>query len=250
MRRSVITTVVVVFAMLMCNSLFAADIYMKMKQHTDAFEMMGQKQPAQDLVQEVWMGVDKISTSDGETGSIVLLDKGVIYIINHKEKSYFEMPTDMSELAPDAGEREMAEMQGMMQGMMKVNITVTPTNEKKKINKWNCTKYIQKVESFMGPMTMEVWASEEIRIDPDLYANYASSLFRQMPGMQNYLEDIQKEMKKIKGVGVLTVTDMQIMGQSMKSSTELLEVKEGKAPADAFTVPKGYTKKKMEGMRY
>ena len=238
---------VIIFVLFLCNTAFTADIYMKIKTHTDGFEMMGQKQPAQDLIQEVWMTKDRISTSSKEQASVILLDKKVMYIINHTKKTYMEMPMDFSKMMPDADD---AEMKGMMQNMMKVKISVTPTEEKKKINKWNCKKYIQKIETFMGPMNMEVWASEDIKIDQNLYLKYASSMFSQMPGMQAYIKEIEKEMKKIKGVTVLSMTDMAVMGQSMKSSTELLEVKEGKAPAKAFEIPKGYKKTKMEGMPF
>ena len=248
MKKNIQKLGVLIFLVLFSNSLFAADIYMKMKQHSDEFEMMGQKQPAKDVIQTVWLSTNKISTTDEERTTIMLLDKGIIYVINHKERSYFEMSTDVSKMMPEADKQEMAEMQGVMQGMMKMSITVTPTGETKKINNWSCKKYIQKIESFMGPMNIEIWATEDIKIDPDLYSNYASDMFRQMPGMQSFIEDIQKEMKKIKGVSVFTTTDIQIMGQSMKSSTELLEVKEGKAPAGTFEVPQGY--KKMDGMPY
>lgn len=235
-------------ALIFVSSSFAADIYMKMKQHSDAFEMMGQKQPAKDVIQDVWMAKEMISTSDAEQTSIIRLDKGVIYMINHKEKKYAEIPLDMSKMMPDMEGGEMAGMKDMMQNMMKMKITITPTGEKKKINNWNCQKYMQQIEMFMGPMTAEVWATEDIKIDADLYANYASSMFRQMPGMQAYVDEIQKEMKKIKGVTVLSTTEMAVMGQKMKSSMELMEVKEGNAPSSAFEVPKGYKKEKMEGM--
>jgi hypothetical protein len=49
-------------------------------------------------------------------------------------------------------------------------------------------------------------------------------------------------MKKIKGTQVMTISTNQIMGQKIKSTTELVEIKEGKAPADLLKIPSGYTK--------
>jgi hypothetical protein len=63
-----------------------------------------------------------------------------------------------------------------------------------------------------------------------------------MPGMQGSMETMKKEMEKIKGVQVMTVSSVIMMGQPQKTTTELLEFKEGKAPADIFAIPAGYKK--------
>ena len=98
-----------------------ADVYIKSKTHTDPMSMMGQNTPAKDDIVEQWLGDDMFSMKTGGTGSIVDLKKGVIYIINHNEKSYIEstLPLDFSKLLP-------AEMAAMAQGMMKMTVTVVP----------------------------------------------------------------------------------------------------------------------------
>ncbi|MBN1559462.1 hypothetical protein JW998_04385 [candidate division KSB1 bacterium] len=63
-----------------------------------------------------------------------------------------------------------------------------------------------------------------------------------MPRVNQSIAEIMKEMKKIKGVHVLTTQETEMMGNSFGSSTELLEFKEGKAPASAFSMPTGYIK--------
>jgi len=51
-------------------------------------------------------------------------------------------------------------------------------------------------------------------------------------------------MKKVRGVPVLTVTNMTMMKNvTIKSSRELLEIREGTAPAGTFEIPAGYTKR-------
>jgi len=226
--------------------LLTADVFLKQKQHTDAYEVMGQKQPAKDLITTVWMTKDKIRSDNEEKSFILRRDKGVIYFLDHKKKTYAEMPTDMSKMIPSTDQEEGAMFQNMMKSMMKVEVTITPTGESKKIGKWTCRKYIQKMKMFTGPIDSEIWASEDIKIDYDLYTRYAASMFAQMPGMQGMMESMLKEMKKIKGVPVLTTSRSQVMGQTINSSTELLEVKEGKAPANIFELPKGYRKMEMK----
>jgi hypothetical protein len=51
-------------------------------------------------------------------------------------------------------------------------------------------------------------------------------------------------MEKIKGVAVLTSTESTVMNSKMKSSVELIEVKEGSAPAGIYEVPVDYKKGK------
>ena len=231
---------------LMVPALLTADIYMKQKQHTDAFEVMGQKEPAKDLITEVWIAKDKIRSNNEEQSMLILAEKGVTYFMDHANMTYTEMPSDFSKILEGTDDEEAAGMMQMMQGMMKMEVTITPTNETKKIGKWNCKKYLQKIESFMGPMESEIWATEDIKIDMQMYAQYAASAMAKMPGMQAAAEAMMKEMKKIKGVPVLTKASNTVMGQTINSSTELLEAREGKAPAGTFELPKGYKKTKME----
>ena len=124
--------------------------------------------------------------------------------------------------------------------MKKMEFSVTPTSEKKKIGKWNCTKYIQKLQTPMGPNITEIWATEELKMDQELYAKFSASMMSAMPGAQSMINDMTNEMKKIKGVPVLTTTTMEMMGQKIESTTELIEFKEGTVPANTFNVPSGY----------
>lgn len=55
-----------------------------------------------------------------------------------------------------------------------------------------------------------------------------------------------KEMKKIKGIAVLTISTSSGMGAEIKSADELIEVKETTAPAGIYEIPKGYVKAKIE----
>ncbi len=237
--------------MFLCLLLFGlaaragADIFMKQKQHTDGFSIMGQEQPAKDEIVSTWIANDKVR-SDGQDQSVIIrMDKGVMYILNHAKKTYVEMPTDMSQMAKSMMPEADAEKVKQMQNMMQIKVSVQTTGESKRISQWGCTKYIQTIESMMGPMTSEVWATEEIKVDKEAYARYTSAMFAQIPGMQGAIETLQNEMQKIKGVAVLTMTSSTVMGQTIKSQTELVEVKEGKAPAGIYDLPGGYKKTSM-----
>jgi len=64
--------------------------------------------------------------------------------------------------------------------------------------------------------------------------------------MKLSMQALQEERKKIKGVPVLTITTTTIMKDTtVRSSRELVEIKEGQAPAGIFEIPPEYTKQSM-----
>ena len=239
---------VLVLTLLAFPILAHTDVYMKQKQHTDAYSVMGKNMPAEDIIQEVWMKKGMIATIGPKQSIIMRSDKNVQYIIDHEKKTYMEVSLDFSKMAPGADMEDAAQMQNLMKNMMKnVKVSVRATGEKKKINKWACEKYIQEVEMFMGPMTMEIWATEDIKIDQTLLTQYFAGQFAAIPGMGQQMEAIMKESKKIKGAHVLTKTTMDMMGSQIKTSVELMEYKNTNAPNSVFNIPKGYKKTKMMG---
>jgi hypothetical protein len=226
-----------------------ADVYIKQKNHTDGFSMMGQSQPAKDEMFVTWMSKDKARMDHGEDSSIIIrLDKNVMYMINHAEMKYVEMEIggkndifSSALSASDLSGEEQAQAKKMMEGfakMMKPSVSVTPTGERQKIKDWNCQKYNMKMTMMGTTSNYEVWATEDIHIDYELYRNLTFSIMGQTPG----IEDMMKEMSKIKGLVVLQQGSMSMMGTDVKSSQELLEVSDVPAPDGAYEVPEGYKK--------
>ncbi len=221
------------------------DIYMKQKQHIDAVSMMGQTQPAQDVISESWITSDKVVTMSEKQKVIIDMNKKIITMINHETKSIVDMPMDFSKNMNKKGDmsaEEKAEFQQFMGKMMQMDVKVEETNERKKIGKWNCRKYLQTINMSMGTTNSEIWATEDIKVDEDLYAKYSVGMLSQMPGMSQNMSAITKELKKIKGVHVYSEQIITMMGQPMKSSIELMEFKEGKAPSNIFDLPADYKK--------
>jgi len=223
------------------------DMYFKQVSHTDSVVVMGQKQPERFDTTEVWITEGKAysQTNDG-SGALIDLDQGKMYVFDHKGKEYMIMPIDLTETVDEAaggegeeGAEEAAEMKEKMKAMIgAVTVSITPTTETKKIGSWGCLKYTGDMAMAMMKSKMEIWATEDIKCDWSLYKRVTSGLMNQMPGF----EQIIREMEKIKGLPVLTLSTTEVMGTSVKSTTELLEYSEKSAPAGAFAVPAGYTK--------
>jgi hypothetical protein len=233
--------------------LVSADMCLKQKHHQDAFTMMGKTQPAKDYTGTMWITTDKARNDMDDKSTIVRLDKNVMIVLDHTKKKYMEIPLNFAEAAAKqaekegASEEEMAKlpeaMRNLMKGAMKMNVAVTETNERKTINGWNCRKYIQKIEGMMSSES-EVWASQDVKLDAKLLAKFSAAFMAMNPGLKESLGDLQKQMEKIKGVAVLTIAESSVMNTKMKSSVELIEVKEGSAPAGIYEAPVDYKKGK------
>jgi hypothetical protein len=240
------------------TGLIQADIFMKQKMHTDGFQVMGQAQPAKDEINTIWITSDKLRSDNPEQSIIMRLDQNKMYILDNAKKTYTEMHMEMEKAMSGqidkamnekgVDEQQKSNIMSMMQGMSQMKLTITPTDETKKIGNWNCRKYVQKLQTAMGASEGEIWATEDLKVDPELYSQYMTAIMGKGGMFGNAMEEMSKEMKKIKGVPVLTITTTNMMGASVKSTQELLEFKEGTAPSGYFDIPTGY--KKIEGMNF
>jgi hypothetical protein len=245
LTKHLLLSFVIVFSL---TTFLHGGVYMKQKRHTDAFSMMGQNQPAEDVIEEIWLTENGFRSDSPDNSMIMMFDKGKMVMLDHEKKTYMEMPMDLSSEMPgteEMDEEDMAAMQGMMQNMGKTKISVQSTGQKKTLNGWKCNKYILTMTTMMGTNSMEIWATEDLKIDPNLYTKFSSSMSASNPMMQNMAGSLNEEMKKIKGVQVLSTSTQNIMNQKVSSSTELLEFKSGKAPSNLFEIPAAYKKTKM-----
>ncbi len=238
-----------------------ADIFMKQKTHTSAFQVMGQSQPEKDEIMTFWLGENAVRTDmeTAKTSSILLADKKLIIMIDHNKMQYSEMPLDFDKMfneaaAAGAGDdpekaEAMKKMPGFMKNMMKgvagsMSAKVTETDETKKIGDYNCRKYLIEVTMAMGVETKaESWATQDIKIDYVKAFTAANAMMAGMPGF----EKVVQEMRKVKGVVVLQTATTKMMGSEMASTTELIEAGEKSAPAGNYDIPAGYKKVKAMG---
>jgi hypothetical protein len=237
--------VLVLLLTLTLPGLLLADTYMKQRTHTDAVVIMGQTQPAQDSVDEIWIKSGMVNTRSGSQGSLLRLDQKKLYNLNHAAKSYTEQSLNFGKLMNDAG--MTAEQQALLKkyagSMLKASITVKDTGETKKIGKWNCRKYVQTIKSGAGPITAEIWTTTDIKADYGQLAEWQAALKSIQPGLSDQYASISKELKKMSGVPVLTVSSAKVMGASVRTTTELLDFKTAAAPAGTYELPRGYNRK-------
>jgi len=241
------TILTAMILMLAFPMLVNADTMIKQVGERGAFEAMGQKNPATTDTSTIWLGEGKSAMNQGDTAAVVMLyDKNVIYMIDHAKKSYAEVPLDAlgdMEKMMGGGEEAKKKMEAMkpMMEMMKMKATVTPTEETMKIGDWNCKKYNVKISMGMGGADMEIWATEDAKVDYDKVAELTNSFKGVLPGYDEFVT----EMKKVKGLAIKTVHTVNMMNVEIKSTNEIVEIKEMDAPAGTYSLPEGYKKTDM-----
>ena len=222
----VLTTLVLMVALSL-----SADIYVKQKTHTDG--MMGQ--PATDVIQEQWISDNAFASVSADQSIVMDMKKNMMYMINHKSKTYVEttLPMDLTKLLP----AEFAAMAGMMM----MTATVSPTTETKKVGQWNCTGYDVSITVMSMPMKMRVWATTDVPFD---YNQFNAKIWGNvLKGQMMLDENSVKEMMKIKGFQIANEMSGEMMGMKFSTNTEVLEISKKNPPANVYAAPAGYTKK-------
>jgi len=201
----------------------------------------------------------RMRTSDAEQDSIVDFAAGRIIQIDHRKKQYSEITMDELEAAMKSAAAEMEKAQAQMAEAMKdmppamrekmggmmggaagaVSVTKGGT---RKIAGYDCQQYTVVMGSAVN---MEMWNTTALTLPmkPGEFARmgrYAQS-FAGNPMFQG-MSKLGEEMKKIEGFTLADRTRTSIMGKTMESSREAVEIKAGAVPDSAFQIPAGYKK--------
>jgi hypothetical protein len=213
-----------------------ADIYIKQKTHTDAFEVMGQSQPAKDVINHMWLAENKMASLSEDQSFIIDLEKDKIFWMNTPNKSYIEMdlPLDISKYLPEQAAEMMANMN--------ISVAVQPTTETETIAGKTCKKY-DVTMTIMMMMTMEmkmkVWATEDVPFD---WKKFQDKMIQMFSPTMPLGEEALNAFKQIEGWQMRSEMTMNMMGTDMRTVQEVMEITQKDAPAGTYAVPEGYTK--------
>ena len=205
---------------------------------------------------------EKVRTGDADNETIMDYAAGRIVSVDHKKKEYSEITFAEMEAGLKAAAAKMdaanAQMQQQMASMPPAMrekmeqmmggaasaVTVTK-GATRQVAGYTCQDYTLA----MGQaMTMKMCATTALQYPMD-YRKY-QALAGSAAAMANNpmfkgMGKMVEEMKKIEGITIAEATSMKMMGRSMDSSREAVEIKKGPIPAAAFDVAaltQGYKK--------
>lgn len=213
-----------------------ADVYIKQKTHTDAVEVMGQSQPAKDVINHMWLSDNKMASLSEDQSFIIDLENNKVFWMNTQNKTYIQMdlPLDISKYLPEQAAEMMANMN--------ISVAVQPTDATETIAGKTCKKY-DVTMTIMMMMTMEmkmkIWATEDVPFD---WKKFQDKMIQMFSPTMPLGEEALNSFKQIKGWQMRSEMTMNMMGTDMKTVQEVMEITEKAAPAGTYTVPEGYTK--------
>ena len=220
-----------------------ADTVLKMTSHTDAFQVMGQSQPASDDEVTLWIGEDRAVRHTDDKTALLRLDQKKLYVIDHTAKTYsaLDLPVDFAAYLPPEAKQQM----GQMLQAMTMTATVEPTDQTKEIKGWDARLFEVNLSNPMG-MTIDskVWATNDIAIE----LSSLKEMTRAMASLQPGAAAAAEELLKIDGVPVLMESEIKGMGGSTTSREELVSAETQDAPAGTYEVPEGYTEEPWNPM--
>ena len=243
-----------------CATLAAASAPAAAEDLTLVFKTIG-KQGASTATS--YYSTEKMRTGDAENETIVEYGPAKIISIDHKKKEYSEITLAEMEAAMKQAAAKMEEankqmeqqmasmppamrekMQAMMGGAAGA-VTVTKGGARQ-VAGYTCQDYT----IAMGEtMTTKLCATTALAfpapaVDYKRFASFATSAGAMANNpMFKGMSKMADELKKIEGITIAEATSVKVMGRSMDSSKEAVEIKKGPIPASAFdvaTIAKGY----------
>lgn len=251
METSNMRKILAVIFILLTGWVFAnADVYIKIKTHTDSRYDLGEIIPAEDSIEEILIGERKIVFIAGRgLGDRLLnenptkiydLENNLVSIIFPKKKIYAQspLPLDRSKLLTD---QYYSQLQ-----MFKIKGIVRETDETKKIGKWKCQKYeLETWIMYEGNRVVEkyisLWMTTEVPFDLDMYGKAAANE-RKLRDLR-YDDDLLSEWNKIKGCQIALEMTSYYRGVARRYYEEVVEISEKNPPEGIYSVPPGYTRK-------
>jgi hypothetical protein len=231
--------VTVVFLMVLMGTVFlSADIYIREKEHIDAYQAGIKKTPAREGENEIWVG--KYRAVYITPAEIYIYDKKMkkVRFVNRREKTYVEadVPLDLSRLYS----RETA----ARMKTFKVRGTARRTDKTRTILNKKCTAY--KLHYWVdagGSKYIEskgmLWVYEDIGPGFAVF-NELMELIRLR---DNRDEAFRREMQKAGGVQMRSDITHTQQGISIGTWSEVIELSKKDPPAGVYEVPGGYTLK-------
>jgi hypothetical protein len=215
---------------LMISSVAMADLYWESDQETKA--MPGRADESK--VIKTYLTSYASRTEQNGQITIMNFDTKVMYLINPQAKTYQQINiAEMGKMPEMKGQKgQMQQQQQMMKNMMG-NIQVTPTQETRQIDGYNCQKYL--VSGMM--MNSDYWISKDVKGYEEVreIGKKVATIFDENPMMKQM--NIAGMMGQLDGFPVQTV--MNVMKGTITTTLKKIE----KKPLDKslFSVPDGYT---------
>ena len=231
----------------------------KLRLETTPPQPVTEKSPAAEM-QLLWVGDHRLREDTPELSISVIsrFDRKKAYIVDHRAKTYAEadLPFDPAAKGPDQETGKQAATGDITSEdrwqRQKAQMTVTLTDEVRRIGSWNARKVVVVSRpSFGGEATAVKWMSTEVGVDEGTLNRWQAVVLP--PGsMDPELLESQRQLDAIPGYPVLEETRSSLgPGETeYRWHKELVSAESKEPPAGLYDPPAGYTKVRVDQLSF
>lgn len=212
-----------------------ADLLLSIHGHADSVKLGNRTQPPRDSNAKIWLASDKMRRDEGSLSVIVRLDRHMLYLVNHADRTYsqVEVPIDWKKMVPPGDQDSFTKFLGDNE----INATVTPAAETRKIGAWNTHRVDVVLTNKHGlRMANRMWVTQDL----PLFAAY-NKMSGVLASLQPNAAAWSQKVSQLDGLPVYQETTITI-GQSVSQTHEdVVSATIQDSPPGTFDVPAGFT---------
>jgi hypothetical protein len=216
---------------LFCPLPLGADVLLTKKRDADEFLFQGRaSQGAKNQKVEIWIASDRVRRDDGRTALILRLDEQKLYVIDHTDRAYTAI-----DLRQSAG-RWTAKAKD---NFFWLDGKVGPAGEKKKVGSWQAVPHEVVLSNEAGTgqrIRLQWWVAPDLKIED----GSLRALLRVLATFSPAGSDWMAAVLDLPGHPVLFERVEKQPDVDIKIREELISVKHGEAPKNAYEPPPGY----------
>lgn len=209
-----------------------------------------------ETVMLLWVGDHRLreDSPDLTTSVIRRFDRGKLYFLDHRAKTYAEvdLPFDPAKgFGPPSGKPAAAPAAILAakdrEPRQSTPITITPTDEVRRIGPWNARKVVVVSHESLGEMTAIKWMSTEVGVDEGTLTQWQVDAIALPPGsLDSGQLESQRRLLAIPGYPVLEETRSSGGGIEFRWHKELVSAEKKEPPAGLYEPPADYVKVRVD----
>jgi hypothetical protein len=201
---------------------------------------------------QLWVGDHRVREDTLGTPISVIrrFDRGKLYLIDHRAKTYAErdLPVRVDQAKLTAVQAKLDTMAGLgKESGRKATMTVTVTDEERRIGSWNARKVIVVRSDSLSDITAVKWMSTEVGVDEGMLQRWQEDAIVLPPGsVEPEVLESQRQLAAIPGYPVLEESRSRTVGlkeeKEFRWHKELVSAETKEPPAGLYDPPAGYKK--------
>lgn len=230
----------VIFLLLVAVSVLpaAADTHIKLQTHTDGYYQGGTMNPPEDRTTEMWIGDGKLAVVTDIWLMVCDRTQGQVWLANRPDKTYVQtaFPLDLTKVVSDEESKVLRRYR--QDGEVKA-AGETRSIGGRECRRWDLQQWILVDGNKFYEQEIVAWYAVDLPFSMEQYLPLQLNVY----GLENLGEAFVGKLQQIPGLRLSQEAVRYEEGQAIKTSSRLLEMVTGDAPAGTYAVPADFTRK-------